>query len=584
MITLKGNPLHTYEIEFDGAPTSKTASEIFTKYVSKLCGEPVKGGSALQCSFTTDLAVDDEYFLVKSEGNDLRFSGGKRGVIYGVYEFLEKCCGCRFFAFDDEYIPTEDISVDEVRLEGCSVVKFREILGNSSGNNAESFLKFRLNSNAWFNKLKEEHGGGYSYAGIPAHTLTGEFLLADYQESHPQIFSLVNGKRMTDRYGQICFCSDEVVPIAVKEVLKLLDKNPNATFVSVSQGDNENFCQCEGCKKLYEKHSLIDLYVEKINAIAREVKKKYPKVLVHTFAYNSTAEQASDDIFFEDNVILQYCFGGCKNHIFTDENCLVNREAKKTFDKLSRLAKNILVWDYPNCFKYQLVNRPALRTMRQDIAYLASHSVRGIFNEYVHNDDYGACQFAEMKTYLLSKLMWNPDMSEEEYLTHYEEFMKFYYGAGYKYLMEYLALWEGILDRADLHFTYDSRVKNIDGNREGKYLIEEEFIPEAEQAEFLRKAGELWEKAAIGATPVQADRIRREKIQYLYLKQALTFDKMMAGSKEEQEAALAANEYLIDEITHYNVRLTFWGYTVQDQNAELHEYARLAPQKWKYDW
>ena len=45
----------------------------------------------------------DGYHIVINE-NEIKISGDSRGVIYGVYELLERF-GCRFFAEDAEYIP-----------------------------------------------------------------------------------------------------------------------------------------------------------------------------------------------------------------------------------------------------------------------------------------------------------------------------------------------------------------------------------------------------------------------------------------------------------------------------------------------
>ena len=52
---------------------------------------------------TSDLGEDG--FRIVSDGERLCIAGGNRGVIYGVYEFLESL-GCRFFTSNCEKIPT----------------------------------------------------------------------------------------------------------------------------------------------------------------------------------------------------------------------------------------------------------------------------------------------------------------------------------------------------------------------------------------------------------------------------------------------------------------------------------------------
>ncbi len=580
MIYYKKNPLNGYAIFHGEEPSAKTAADILRCYLAKLCGE-VKGKDLHFC-LSVSQEVDDEYFYISNREGDIKIVGGKRGIIYGVYEFLERYCGCRFFAYDSEYTPSIEskIEIDEdIYLEENSVIKFREILGNSSGENADTWLKLRLNSNAWNERLLEEHGGGYSYAGIPAHSLTGEFLLKDYIDSNPEYFSFDGEKRLTDRMGQICFSADGVVDVIAKEVKKCLEKQPNASFISLTPGDNGNYCQCAGCKKLYERYSLSDCFLNIINDVAKRIKKDYPKVFVHGFAYEMTIE-ASGAIRLEDNVIMQYCIGSCKNHAINDKNCPYNEKFEKILSDWAKVAKNLLIWDYPNAFKYQIFNLPALKYMRENYRFFADHHVVGVFNEYVHRFYDGACQFAELKTYLHSKLMWNPYMSEEEYKRHYQEFMRHYYGAAATPLMKYIEFYEGSLN-PDKHYNYDL---TLPGNR-AVGVLDEDLISPEKRDELVRYGEELWTEALRLTEGMERERVECESIQFLWLKQILTFDKIMQnGTQEDREKALQINRELIDLIKKHNIKLTFWGQTVEMQNAEIDEYANCSPLQWNYKW
>ncbi len=578
MIIFMKNPLNLYNISHNDFATAKTAAEILQQYIGKLCGEKEKKGST-EFSIRVLQNVDDEYFCIRSIGNNLEITGGKRGVIYGVYEFLERYCDCRFFAHDSEYIPSKlkEKKIDaDIFVEENSVIKFREVLGNSSGNKAESFLKFRFNSNAWGEKLKEEHGGGYSYAGIPAHSLTGEFLLKDYVESNPELFAFDGEKRLTDRMGQVCFSADGLTDIIVKEVEKCLKKRPTATFVSLTQGDNNNFCQCVQCKELYKSNSITDCFLNLVNNVAKRIKGQYPRVFIHTFAYNKTTAPSSH-IQLADNVIVQYCVGSCKNHAIYDESCEWNKVAKANFSQWVEAAKNILIWDYPNCFMYELFNLPSLKFLRKTYRFFADNHVMGVFNEYVHRAEDGACQFAELKTYLISKLMWNPYMSESEYKRHYKEFMDYYYGKASTKLMAYIALYEDSLN-ADIHYNYDL-------GKDDKSMLNENLIPVGYRENFLRQSEELWTSALSLVTGEEKERVEREYTQFLYLKQILTFNFVMNnGTEEEKIKALQINRELIDLIKKYNIKLTFWGQSIEMQNAEIDRYATVSPIEWNYKW
>ena len=151
---------------------------------------------------------------------------------------------------------------------------FRDVLDNAA-KDKEWCLKNKINSDLWYTrKLKEEDGGAYAFAGIPAHSLTGEFLLKPFIESNPDFFALKDGKRRTDAHGQVCMTNQEAVEKVTEEVKKVLAKNPDKNIVSVSSGDNDNFCECENCKQSIHKIGLTNTYFNFVNAVARNIKKQ----------------------------------------------------------------------------------------------------------------------------------------------------------------------------------------------------------------------------------------------------------------------------------------------------------------------
>jgi hypothetical protein len=63
------------------------------------------GKAAEKLSEAYDKNLGEDGFLLRTKGDSLAIVGGKRGVIYGMYELLEKM-GCRFFTPLCEKIPT----------------------------------------------------------------------------------------------------------------------------------------------------------------------------------------------------------------------------------------------------------------------------------------------------------------------------------------------------------------------------------------------------------------------------------------------------------------------------------------------
>ena len=155
MIFFNGKKLSEIEVITDGKPSSEKAKRIFEEYAEKTCGKADKRSGKTEIAVTE--FFDDDFFDISQSGEGIRIEGGKRGVIYGVYEIFERA-GWRFLAKGIEYFPEKDVYLtsEDITTTQTTPVKYREVLGNSSGNSANSFLKFRHNTNFWAERLKEE--------------------------------------------------------------------------------------------------------------------------------------------------------------------------------------------------------------------------------------------------------------------------------------------------------------------------------------------------------------------------------------------------------------------------------------------
>ncbi|MBQ9789615.1 MAG: hypothetical protein IJW31_08485, partial [Lentisphaeria bacterium] len=89
------------------------------KHYLNLCANDVKvsGKSAVfhigNTAEARKLGIDgsklaEEEWLIKSDKNNVVIiGGGKRGTLYGVYIFIEKYLGVRYFSAYEEYIPAK---------------------------------------------------------------------------------------------------------------------------------------------------------------------------------------------------------------------------------------------------------------------------------------------------------------------------------------------------------------------------------------------------------------------------------------------------------------------------------------------
>src|SRR5690606_38717057 len=101
-------------------------------------------------------------------------------------------------------------------------------------------------------------------------------------------YALVKGKRQRER-TQLCLTNVEMRKELTRNALERLHQTPGATMISISQNDNNNRCECEACRAVEEREgSPAGLVIQFVNAVAEEIEKEYPEVLVETLAYQYT--------------------------------------------------------------------------------------------------------------------------------------------------------------------------------------------------------------------------------------------------------------------------------------------------------
>lgn len=157
----------------------------------------------------------------------------------------------------------------------------------------------------------------------------------------------LTGRKICGNAGEVRFACDEAADAVAEEVKKLLESNPDCNIVSVSQGDNKNFCTCEKCREKTARVGLTRAYYDFINVVACKIYEYRPDVLVHTFAYMNLCD-VGDEFALAPNIMIQYCTAGCVIHPIG--GCEHNADQAKNLAIWSKMCNNVFIWDYINCF------------------------------------------------------------------------------------------------------------------------------------------------------------------------------------------------------------------------------------------
>ena len=402
----------------------------------------------------------DGYTLLMDEGRLYITGSCDRGTMYGVYCFLEDYIGVRFLAKDTTVIINQD-SVEvpaDVHTTHNPVFEMRDTYWYDMRYDQTTANHAKDNSFYDSSTPVSDIGGGIGYAGRFVHTIN---LLQDlpYQGN-----------------VQPCLTDEEVYQTVLKNVRAWLDANPEATIISVSQNDSDPGklgCQCESCKAIDDAEGTpMGSLLTFINRIANDIKDDYPGVYVDTLAYRYT-RKAPKTIKPADNVIIRLCsIECCFTHALSDESCAKNKEFKEDIEAWAAICDNLYIWDYTYNAETYFTFFPNFDVLWDNVQFYKNHNVTGVFLEGQQVSVSG--EFAELRSYLLAKLLWDPDMTKEEYYAYMDEFLQYYYGAGWEKIKEYMTtLTEhgklhnphvGIFDKGDKMFP----AKDENGKRNTK--------------------------------------------------------------------------------------------------------------------
>ena len=494
------------------------AGETLSKYLKQITGKDFTlseddQGLEFTLGYSDDIPVNG--YVIETKENAVSILGsGTRGVIHGVYAFLEKYCGCDWYTSTLYSIP-ENKNLTVPAGERTEYKPYFEYTDTDwlSPHDTEYSLANGLNGNT-YRQIPDELGGTVEYISGFAHTLGSQFCSRDtYFESNPEYFALHNGIRQNE---QLCLTNEDVYNLVLSEVMALLKEkhNPDSSLqiISLTQGDSTadaKMCQCDKCKAIdNENGSHAGTMITFVNRIAKEVKNAgYDNVAIDTFAYRYT-RTAPSKVVPDDNVIVRLCtIECCFSHALDDADCSENAALTADLMEWSKSCKRIYVWDYATNYAHTLGIFPDFGVLQKNIQFFYENNVVGVYEEgnYYMNECDG--EFGELRAYLLSKLMQNPYI---DYNACMDEFLEAYYGKGWQNIRQFIDMTiEKPVPENDHLKIYDPMGETLDFTKED-----------------IAKADGLWEKAKNEAdNETQLANVKRSEICWRYWKGFNVYDK-----------------------------------------------------------
>lgn len=179
----------------------------------------------------------DGFAYYPIEANLIIAGGTGRGVLYGVYGLLE-ISGFRMYTSTAIHIPDAgSISIPKNALVVVPAVQYR----------TTSYADTRDPEYTDWHRLSSRDDWG-----LFVHTFNELVPPDQYGKLHPEYYSLINGNRQPGT--QLCLSNREVLAVLIANLKAKMTSKPGATYWSVSQNDNDQYCRCGPCTQLNAKY------------------------------------------------------------------------------------------------------------------------------------------------------------------------------------------------------------------------------------------------------------------------------------------------------------------------------------------
>lgn len=503
--------------------------------------------------------LNGDGFILLANGDTLYIAGATdTGTLYGVYYYLEEYVGVRFYGLDEEYVPhVSEISFPEEQVTEIPAFRYRGALSDATGHLNDAEGRTAQTIAAYYAKIRQSHefladdaqtivdanyGGSVSInkdINQSHNNLT--YVPTSYYASYPSMFFTNGGSSPID----ICYSSGinddgsiasgvNTASVYVEGLKKYILQNPTAEYHMLGQQDVKEHCTCSSCKNAaatYGYGTKIGSYIladgiysavvlRFYNAVAKAIaaweqaEGRTPVKLV-CYAYLFSAQApvkksgnsyvCHDTVKLASNLTLRIADITANPYFsLVDENQSGDIYGEDYLKKWSVVIgeNNTWYWGYATNHSYYFAYSPALQKVKKTIEALQELGTE--YALFQHSTSEYNDWRAKMETYVISKLLWNPD---QDVTALRDEYLDGYYGVASDKIKAFVnnfdARMEAIAKENPRYFAYD--IMSI-ADQTGKV---EELVPLSFLSEQLALLDEA--KALINVSSLSV----QEKAKYL---------------------------------------------------------------------
>ena len=385
-----------------------------------------------------DAFADPKRLLVKSVPNF------EMGTLFGVYDFLERFLGVRFYFPGD--IGTVVPKTDTLRIPMVDIYEVPDFLLRAVSYYGPHWdEKADVKAVRWHNNLARLRWRGETCYIPNCHSMARCGISQRFAETNPEYFALLpNGKRDSDlslpgHPGQHCFSSKGLENEVYKDAVAFLTGQPptvrnvtNRSGISVWDGSafrpgyfnimpNDgygpgNYCRCKECWPYLGQNRASELIWGFVCRIAARLKQDGIPGYVTGMVYSGYREVPPFDI--PGNVLVQVATMGPWKDKYPEFQAA---DDQLLIDWTKKIKKKVWTWNYINAYGNKIPSGvPAIST--QCIGSYLKRMAPYLFGAHLQSDtDYPL--FHYLNYYVIHKVCWRNDTDVDALVAEHHQKM-----------------------------------------------------------------------------------------------------------------------------------------------------------------
>ena len=391
------------------------------KYISLGDTEALKGSG-----FQADYAkLGAQGYQIKTVGQSIFICGQQRGVLYGVYDLLKILVDFETYTTTIDYMQkgVKDIDLPDLNIKEVPDIEYRiPVMGEQ--------IKDRVASH----RMRMHISSEVTISMGTAHNVLKYIVpIEEHKDTHGDWFS---GDRT-----QLCYTAhgneeeyELMVQEAVTNIQKILDDAPHQNIMSITQMDEQTWCECTVCQDLedyYGTNAASQIFfVNDVTARVKEwldTERDGREVQFMFFAYHKSegapvrqnadgSWAAIDGIKVNDNVSVWIA------PIYEDYTLSVTApesvNIRMMCESWHAVANSYFVWAYNVYFENYLIPYDSYAAIQDLVKYFVIHNTKYLWvqGNWNLNQNTG---YDDLKGYLFAKLMWNCNLDVNELISDY---------------------------------------------------------------------------------------------------------------------------------------------------------------------